>query len=248
MVSQPQNIAAGQLQLIEPEMARVPGGYFLMGSEGFYRHESPMHRVWVDEFEMGKYTVTNREYECFLKATGHEPPPFFNDERFNRPNQPVVGVSWYDAIAYCRWLSRETGRNYHLPTEAEWERAARGGLEGKLYAWGDEPPQERRDYNRRWLADRPEEVGLYEPNLYGLYNIGDNVHEWCSDWFGADYYQVSPERNPQGPVTGLRRASRGGSWRHQVKVSRCAARSSLDPGFRYSDYGFRCMRALPGRE
>lgn len=226
-----------------PEMVLIPGGYFLMGSEDGQENGKPVHRVWVDSFELGKYQVTNREYGYFVEATGHVPPPFWPDDNFNRPHQPVVGVNWFDAVAYCEWLRRETGRPYRLPTEAEWERAARGGLEGKRYPWGDEPPEEQPDCSLRWL-EGPEEVGLYPPNGYGLYNIGDNVHEWCSDWYDPMYYHYSPEKNPQGPPTGTRRASRGGSWRHHMKISRCAARSSIPPSYRYADYGFRVACSL----
>lgn len=231
-------------QALEPDRVRIPAGYFLMGSETFSPYEAPIHRVWVDEFELGKYTVTNREYRCFLDGTNRNPPPFFDREPFNHPDQPVVGVSWFDAADYCAWLSRRTSSLYRLPTEAEWERAARSGHEGRLYPWGDGPPEAHVNYPRRWLGEGPEIVGLYAPNDYGLYNMGENVHEWCTDWFDEHYYAASPERNPQGPRTGARRAARGGSWRHQIKVTRCAARSSINPQFHYSDFGFRVARPL----
>jgi len=228
----------------EPERVAIPAGYFRMGSEGFYPHESPAHRVWVDAWALGRFTVTNQQYRRFLEATGHPPPPFIDQDPFRHPDQPVVGVSWFDALAYCEWLSAVTGRRYRLPTEAEWEHAARGGVEGRLYSWGNTPPQATPDYGRRWPDERPEPVGLYPPNGYGLYNMGDNVHEWCADWFAADYYQNSPGRNPQGPAAGVRRAARGGSWRHQIKASRCAARSAIPPHFHYSDFGFRVAMTL----
>ncbi len=131
-----------------------------------------------------------------------------------------------------------TGSRYRLPSEAEWERAARGGEEGKNFPWGDEAPQSLPNYAVRW-QNGPEAVAQYSPNRYGLFDICENVHEWCNDWYQTDYYAISPERNPKGPVTGERRASRGGSWRHHVKVTRSAARSSLPPAFEYADYGFR---------
>lgn len=187
---------------------------------------------------MAVFQVRNAEYAEFLKATGVSPPPQWNDPHFNHPEQPVVAVSWVDAVAYCRWLSGVTGGSYRLPTEAEWERAARGGVEGKLFPWGDEPPESRPEYDVRWKTG-PEAVGRYAPNAFGLYDICENVHEWCSDWYRADYYRVSPERNPQGPVEGSRRASRGGSWRHHIKIARCSARSSIPPDYQYADYGFR---------
>lgn len=219
-------------------MTCIPGGWFLMGSDVGPDNERPVHRVWVDAFELGIYQVTNQEYRCFVQATGLPPPPFWQNTGFCHPQQPVVGISWFDAHAYCQWLRQRTGRPYRLPTEAEWERAARGGHEGLLYPWGNAPPQSLPDYPRRW-RDGPEIVGLSAPNDYGLFNMGENVHEWCSDWYDPTYYRVSPEKNPIGPPGGTRRASRGGSWRHHIKVTRCAARSSIPPHLRYNDYGFR---------
>jgi formylglycine-generating enzyme required for sulfatase activity len=129
-----------------------------------------------------------------------------------------------------------------LPTEAEWERAARGGLEAAEFPWGDEAPMSRPGYYDRW-RNGPEPVRQSPPNAYGLYELCENVHEWCSDWFAAGYYAISPARNPQGPEHGSRKASRGGSWRHQIKIARCAARSSIPPEFRYADYGFRVVKS-----
>ncbi len=157
----------------------------------------------------------------------------------------MVAPSWFDAVAYCEWLSALTHKHYRLPTEAEWERAARGDAEQKLYPWGDAPLESLENYASRWKT-APERVGRAEKNAYGLFDIGANVHEWCSDWFDADYYRVSPDRNPQGPPEGKRKSSRGGSWRHQTKVSRCAARSSIPPEFQYADYGFRVARDIQG--
>jgi sulfatase modifying factor 1 len=228
-------------EFTEPRMVPIPEGWFRMGSEAGQDNERPVHRVWVDAFELSAYQVANAAYAQFLTATDHRRPLHWDDPNFNHPEQPVVAPSWFDAVAYCEWLSKLTGCRYRLPTEAEWERAARGGLDDRLYPWGDEPPESLPDYATRWKAG-PEPVGHYAPNGYGLYNIGDNVHEWCADWYTADYYAVSPERNPQGPPKGTRRASRGGSWRHYTKVSRCAARSSIPPDFQYADYGFRVAR------
>jgi formylglycine-generating enzyme required for sulfatase activity len=209
-----------------------------MGSEIGQDNERPVHRVWTDAFLLAACQVTNADYANFLRATSALPPPLWTDANFNHPEQPVVAVSWFEAVKYCEWLTAASGRNYRLPTEAEWERAARGGLDGKLFPWGNDPPQSLPDYAQRWQSG-PEPVARYSPNAYGLYDICDNVHEWCSDWFAAEYYSASAERNPRGPETGQRRASRGGSWRHHIKVSRCAARSSIPPQFQYADYGFR---------
>ena len=230
---------------VEPVMVRIPEGWFEMGCATGRDDERPVHRVWVDAFELAACQVTNAEYARFLAATKHPPPLHWDDLSFNHPEQPVVAPSWFDAVAYCEWLSKKTSRRYRLPTEAEWERAARGGEEGKLYSWGDAPPETLPDYAARWKTG-PEPVGRYAPNACGLYNIGDNVHEWCADWYDPSYYARSPERNPQGPADGRRRASRGGSWRHHIKVSRVAARSSIPPEFKYADYGFRIAREFRG--
>lgn len=209
-----------------------------MGSDDGQECERPVHRVWVDDFYLGATQVTNAEYACYLMATGKDCPRFWHDENFNHPQQPVAGVSWFEAEQYCAWLAEESGRAYRLPNEAEWERAARGDREQGTYPWGDAAAESLPNYSERWL-DGPEAVKLYSPNDFGLYNMCDNVHEWCSDWFDANYYVASPARNPKGPETGQRKSSRGGAWRHQVKVSRCSARSSIPPGLQYADYGFR---------
>ncbi len=208
-----------------------------MGDEAGRPDERPAHHVWLSAFRIALLPVTNQEYAAFVAATGHEPPRFWEDARFNAPDQPVVGVSWLDAVAYCRWLREATGQPYRLPTEAEREKAARGGVEGWRFPWGDDPGEA----GGRFPQDAPRPAGLSAPNGYGLFDMAYNVHEWCADWYDPDYYRRSPERDPQGPAGGTRRASRGGAWRHQVKVSRCAARSSLDPAFRYNDYSFRVV-------
>ena len=229
---------------VEPVMVRIPEQWFLMGCETGRDDEKPVHRVWVDSFELAAHQVTNAEYRLFLTGTNAAAPPCWTDPNFCDPQMPVVAVSWHEAAAFCEWLTGATGKPYRLPTEAEWECAARGGLGGQLYPWGDSLPESLPDYANRW-KNGPEQVGLYAPNAYRLYNIGDNVHEWCADWYDAAYYQFSPERNPQGPAQGSRRASRGGSWRHHIKVSRNAARSSIPPEFQYADYGFRIACSLP---
>ena len=206
---------------------QLPGGWFDMGSDDGEENERPLHRVWVDAFAIAAHPVTNAEYaRC-------APPPRASDPQFNDPDQPVVAVSWNDAVDYCRWLG-----GVRLPTEAEWEYAARGGIAGRRYPWGDDLPA---DALRR--LDGPERVGARPPNGFGLYDACENIHEWCADWYAAGYYAMSPDRNPCGPASGTRRVSRGGSWRHHVKVTRCAARSSLPPDLRYADYGFRVVSA-----
>ncbi|RMH19076.1 MAG: formylglycine-generating enzyme family protein [Acidobacteria bacterium] len=219
----------------------VPGGFFLMGG-GPRANENPRHRVWVTPFRLARTPVTRAAYQRFLEATGHPAPPFWDEPAFARARMPAVGPSWHDATAYCAWLGERLGIPLRLPTEAEWECAARAGRD-VLYPWGDDPPESLPDYHRRWRQG-PEPVDAY-PSRHplGFLGLGENVHEWCADYYAADYYAVSPERDPQGPASGRRRASRGGAWRHKIKVSRCAARSSIPPDRRYSDYGFRLATA-----
>lgn len=209
-----------------------------MGSDIGQDNERPIHRVHVDGFFLAVCQVTNREFQIFLRATGSIPPPFWEDSNFSHPDQPVVGVSWFEAARYCEWLAAIAAKKYRLPTEAEWERAARAGRESLQFPWGNEPPQSQPRYELRWLRG-PEPVAQSAPNPYGLHEMCENVHEWCSDWYDAAYYAVSPDRNPPGPPSGTRRASRGGSWRHHIKIARCSARSSIPPNFQYADYGFR---------
>lgn len=218
-----------------PELILIPGGEFWMGQEDGRDDERPVHRVCVAPFLLARYQVTNAEWDCFRLATGGIPPP----HRFSDPMQPVVAVSWHDAVGYCEWL----GRGFRLPTEAEWEFAARGGVDGQPFPWGNEIYSDGENYFRRWI-DGPEPVGTSTPNPYGLHDMCENVHEWCLDWYDPGYYSVSPADNPTGPDSGLRKASRGGAWRHHIKVSRCAARSSIPPEFRYADYGFRVAMSV----
>jgi formylglycine-generating enzyme required for sulfatase activity len=226
-------------RVVTGQFAAIPEGWFQMGTDDGPDDERPAHRVWVDAFELAVYPVSRAEYEAFLGATRHEPP---RDWRLfdTSPDVPVVGVSWFDCQAYCEWRTSE-GASVRLPTEAEWERAARGGLDRRKYPSGQEIPGWIPDGGRGPL-EGPWLVSLGEPNGFGVYGIAANIHEWCADWYAADFYSTSPDRNPAGPAEGVRRASRGGSWRHAVTISRCAARSRIDPSFRYTDYGFRLAR------
>jgi formylglycine-generating enzyme required for sulfatase activity len=224
---------------VNPELVLIAAGNFLMGCDEGQENERPVHRVWLDAFDIGKFPVTNRDYRHCVEAKSLPPPPFWSEPMFSDPEQPVVGVTWDEAVSYCTWLGRCLGRTVRLPTEAEWERAARGGREGALYPWGDTPPSARAYSGVNPETGGPARVNAGEPNGFGLYAMSEGVHEWCSDYYAYDYYRYAPERNPQGPTEGNRRSSRGGSWRHKIKFSRCAARSSLPPSFKYADYGFR---------
>ena len=222
-------------------MMLIEGGSFLMGSASGREDEAPPHLVELSRFFIARFAVTNREYRVYLQKTGVAPPPSWEQSQFNHPEQPVVAVSWHEAIAYCTWLSETLNESYRLPTEAEREYACRGGT-ATAYPWGDSADRNCGDYGWRWLEGGPEIVGG-PPNEIGLYNMADNIHEWCSDWYGRDYYRLSPQKDPLGPPSGTRRVGRGGSWRHQVKVTRSEARSAIDPGFRYTDFGFRLARS-----
>ncbi len=179
-------------------------------------------------FLLGRTPVTNGEYAALVETRRVAAPRWWTDTSFSALRQPVVGVTWDDAMAYCSWLGESEGNSWRLPAEAEWEFAACGGLTAPSTAWGDAIP----------AGEIPEgplrgpwEVGRGTPNGYGLLDMGTIVHEWCLDWDEAP-------REPR------RRASRGGSWRHEVRWSGPSARTSLPPDYRYSDYGFRVLREI----
>jgi len=213
-----------------------------MGSDAGRPDERPVHAVEVRGFRLGRTPVTHRQYEPFLRRGGAPRPPWWDDPAFSDPEQPVVGITWYDAAAYADWLSAVAGGPWRLPTEAEWERAARGGLDAAPTPWGAELPAREVPAGP---IEGPWRAGRGTPNGFGLFDMGTIVHEWCLDWYRDDYYAGSPERDPRGPEGGERRASRGGSWRHRIRWSPPAARSSLPPAFRYADYGFRVLREEP---
>ena len=214
----------------------IPAGTFLMGSAHAHRNERPVHEVYLDAYFIDMYEVTNAQYKEFMDATSYKAPTLWSNPAYNAPNQPVVGVSWYDAVAYAEWAGKR------LPTEAEWEKAARGGRVGMKYPWGDTITHDNANYGtgRRgtWRYTLP--VGSFPPNGYGLYDTAGNVSEWCADRYDPDYYSVSPRNNPKGPDMGMARVLRGGSWNSHVDYLRVASRFYWLPAYTFSNVGFRC--------
>jgi sulfatase modifying factor 1 len=255
-----------------PNLARIPAGDFFMGAADAEEDERPVHRVYVSEFFIGRFAVTHDEYGRFVRATGHPPPgirdlpligrgdrestfrklaaPYAWEHDQPSPghgSHPVVLVRYDDALAYCRWLSDSIGRFVRLPTEAEWEKAARGGAEGFRYPWGNEIDSSHANYltdpaTKNERGTRP--TGTYPPNAYGLYDMSGNVWEWASDWYSAEYYGFGEVRDPRGPASGSLRTVRGGSWvNHDVSMLRCACRHKVPPDTYAHSVGFRIVCA-----
>lgn len=217
-----------------PLLAAVPAGRLTMGSASGRPDEQPVHVVEVAAFRLATTPVTRAQFAPFLENGGADAPPWWDHPAFAGADQPVVGVTWPDACAFAAWLGRACGGTWRLPTEAEWEWAARGGLVQAPTAWGDALPAHEVPEGP---LEGPWPVGRGTPNGYGLFDMGTIVHEWCADWY-APYAEDAAE-----PTEPSRRASRGGSWRHRVRWSPPSARSSLPPSSRYADYGFRVLCA-----
>jgi len=222
----------------------IPPGPFMMGSEDeeAWHTEKPVHEVHLDGFYMDIYPVTNAQYARFVEETGHRPPKGGwgrNKWKKKEPpegfeNNPVVFVSWQDAQNYCEWSGRR------LPTEAEWEKAARGGFLGKKYPWGDTIDPTQANYGDE--VGRTTPVGSYPPNGYGLYDMAGNTWEWCADWFEEGYYARSPSENPQGPEEGANKVLKGGSWHRDATSLRCSNHYRNAPKHKVNSIGFRCAR------
>ena len=230
----------------DAEMVLIPAGEFQMGSNDGADHENPAHTVYVDRFYMDKYEVTVGQYKQFIRATGHRALPNYVSKYSPTDKHPVVGVSWHDAMAYAQWAGKR------LPTEAEWEKAARGGLRGKRYPWGNAIDSNKASYGD--YAGKPTAVGKYPPNGYGLYDMAGNVWEWCLDEYNAGFYKSSPSRNPISGdsisyvinnFTNVNspRVLRGGAWDSDPHDVRVAARYGSSPTDTYLSFGFRCARA-----
>lgn len=236
-------------------MVFIPAGEFLMGAvndddmgyTGEFRKEIPQHVVHLDAFYIDVHQITNALYKKFMEATGHRAPRHWNNHDFNLHNHPVVGVDWHDAAAYAEWAEKR------LPTEAEWEKAARGGLVNARFPWGNEPPDgtqcnfKDRDVDANVLYDGSVDdgyrytspVGSYPPNGYGLYDMAGNVWEWCFD--DRIDYTKSPKRNPVGPTDGPDRSVRGGDFLGPIFHSRCSRRGGAPVKIAAVNTGFRCV-------
>jgi formylglycine-generating enzyme required for sulfatase activity len=230
-------------------MVTIPAGPFLMGNpEGKGRaDERPQRSVYLDEFTIDQVEVTNERYVAFVKFTGHRNPPnpygtgsLVSIDGIGQ--LPVVQTTWYDAKAYCSWAKKR------LPTEAEWEKAARG-TDGRLYPWGNEPPTAKRaNFDREWEDQHTLHAVGSLPNgdsPYGVKDMAGNVREWISDWYDAEYYQHAPDQNPQGPdKKGVVRSIRGGSWHSPASDITASARGRGGFALQTHGTGFRCARGV----
>ena len=256
-----------------PELVVIPAGEFVMGTADGEDDERPPRRVYLDEFLISTKPVTNEEYWAFVRETGHRAPAIYDlplvvtaggrerERAFRAAGQPYVWleaepapdrlqhpvtlVRWDDAVAYCNWVSNTTGRTVRLPSEAEWEKAARGGLESKRYSWGD-----RLDRNMANFLTDPTlkalhgttRCGSYPPNGFGLFDTSGNVWEWVQDWYDPHYYSSAPFENPAGPLHGQLRVLRGGSWLvADVRMLSCSHRHKVPPDTYSYGIGFRVV-------
>ncbi len=235
----------GTVKPEEAPMATIPAGEFWMGVDGTIGldDERPRHKVWLDAYFMDLYEVTTSRYAAFLAASGRAVPWLWDSVNLQlHGDRPVIGVDWEDAEAYCRWAGKR------LPTEAEWEKAARGTDE-RRYPWGNATPTA--DFANHALGARFSynqvltPVGRYEKGRspFGLYDLAGNVWEWVQDWYAAAYYEQSPERNPTGPDEGQFKVLRGGSWSDLPKYLLTYGRFKLPPTTRNSYTGFRCAKS-----
>jgi formylglycine-generating enzyme required for sulfatase activity len=258
---------AGDPRFIDPTLEEnwvsIPAGEFRMGAQKddpskpnydseAYEDERPVHRVGLKAYRIGRYPVTVGEYLRFIEAGGYEDKTFWSsggfgqwqapdewEEQLEHGNRPVVGVSWFEAAAYATWAGSR------LPTEAEWERAARGP-KGRRYPWGDEEPDTSRMNYDKSKVGHPTPVGVYARGATpdGILDMAGNVWEWCSDWHDEDYYSEAASDSPQGPSTGEFRVARGGCWYVIARICRSACRSRNTPGHRYGGVGFRVVLDL----
>jgi len=237
-------------------MVFVPSGQFQMGATGpnALTDEQPAHTVYVSGFYIDRYEISNAEYRRFIIATDRAAPrvdaPWadaYNWSGSDYPpgtgEHPVVLVSWHDAAAYAAWAGKR------LPTEAEWEKAARGGMNGKIFPNGDRLELSHANFFKSYLRTRKlRPIGSYEPNALGLHDMAGNVWEWCQDWYAEDYYKNAERIDPRGPAHGQYKVFRGGGWMNEATFLRCAQRGKNSPDHRSPALGFRCVRSAPQSE
>jgi len=250
---------------IDDKMVLIPGGEFFMGSdslvleipnkypsscsEDWFDGEFPLHKVYIDSFYLDRYEVTFAQFTSFVDETGYKSEGIWDslynsDHNLDIDNIPVVGVSWNDAKAYCNWLDKR------LPTEAEWEYAAKGPDKNLVYPWGNEVVL---DMDNVQNEEGIKTIANYPPNKYGIYDLGGNVQEWCNDFYDKEYYINSPFYNPKGPEEGTEKVVRGGSfYMNAVFYSRTAHRSSFNNSWftdstknaYFKNFGFRCAKSI----
>ena len=222
-------------------MVFIPASEFVMGRDGMPAElgESPAHSLHLDGFYIDKFEVTNARYQHFMNKTGASPPDFWGT--MNSPDLPVSWVTWFQAQAYCQWVSKR------LPTEAEWEKAARGTDE-RLYPWGDKFNWDYGNFSDNYLEDghidgfsSSSPVGSFLTDIspYGVFDMGGNVLEWVADWQDENYYSISPKENPKGPATGTHKVVRGGAMDIGPEYSHAAYRNRLLPHLTNMTFGFR---------
>jgi formylglycine-generating enzyme required for sulfatase activity len=234
-------------------MVLVPAGPFLMGSNDGLPNERPERQVTLDGYWIDLHEVTLSSYQKFLEETSHNAPPTWDDESATTVgDRPAIGMGWEDAAAYCRWAEKR------LPTEAEWEKAARG-TDGRRFPWGQmQPFVDIANYNRGvWVSEAVTLVGVDTglegmsvrhglkeggKSPYGLNHVAGNAAEWVADWYDREYYQKGPDKNPKGPDSGEKKVVRGGSWVDLPAALRVTARVSAEPEFQDRTIGFRCAK------
>ena len=246
---QPEQREKRTIEPIQSEMGVIQAGHFMRGSNDGNRDETPQHQIYLDSYAIDVHAVTNEQFSRFLEHMGCEKDQNYNDlirlkdSRINRitgklsiesgyAKHPVVGVTWYGAVGYASWVGKR------LPTEAEWEIAARGGQENAPYPTGDSIEKNQANI----FSVDTTAAKSYAPNAYGLYDLIGNVYEWCQDWYGYNYYETSAQEpdKPKGPIQGVYRVLRGGCWKSLREDMRCSHRHRNNPGTVNGTYGFRC--------
>jgi formylglycine-generating enzyme required for sulfatase activity len=234
-------------EYLTPETIEIPGGQYSMGSDpdkAYGTDEQPRHRVSLDTFQIGRLEVTNAQYAEFVKSTGYDNSQWAETNLPGHENDPARAISWLDAQAYCQWLSQITGKNYRLPTEAEWEYAG-GGVQNVRFSWGNQWDLAAANVG----SSQPgvTAAAKYPANTFGVYDTAGNVWEWCGDWYAEDYYRHSPIESPTGPEEGKMRVMRGGAWNSGENSCRLATRNHNLPDLRDGTIGFRILlgRKIP---